>query len=50
MCQRIQCQRCGRPTWVGCGKHVEDVLADVPPAKRCQCPREKSFLARLFGG
>jgi hypothetical protein len=29
--------------------HVEDVLRDVPPAKRCQCPKPKSLLARLLG-
>jgi len=49
MCQRVQCQKCGKPTWVGCGRHVEDVLRDVPPAQRCDCPRPKSFLARLLG-
>ena len=38
MCLRVQCQKCGKPTWVGCGRHVEDVLRDVPPAQRCDCP------------
>jgi hypothetical protein len=47
MCQRSVCRKCGKPTWIGCGRHVEQVLGDVPPAKRCQCP--KSWLARLFG-
>ena len=50
MCQRIQCPKCGKPTWVGCGRHVEDVLGDVPPAQRRECPRvKKSFLDRLLG-
>lgn len=49
MCQRVQCPTCGKPTWVGCGKHVEQVLRDVPKEQRCQCPRPKSFLDKLFG-
>jgi hypothetical protein len=49
MCQRVKCDRCGKPSWVGCGAHVEQILADVPPEKRCQCPRPKSVFSRLFG-
>jgi hypothetical protein len=49
MCQRVKCDRCGKASWVGCGAHVEQVLANVPPEKRCQCPRPKSILSRLFG-
>ena len=37
MCQRITCQSCGRPSFRGCGRHVESVLGDVPPADHCQC-------------
>jgi hypothetical protein len=37
MCQRTTCPECGRPSFVGCGRHVESVLADVPVAERCQC-------------
>lgn len=49
MCQRVTCSRCGKPTWTGCGNHVEQALRGVPPDERCRCPRPKSFLARLFG-
>jgi hypothetical protein len=49
MCQRVQCAKCGKPTWVGCGQHVEQVLGDVPKDQRCQCPRPKSLLQKLFG-
>jgi hypothetical protein len=42
MCQRIKCARCGRPTWIGCGAHVEQILSDVPPAERCQCKEQKN--------
>ena len=38
MCRAVTCPRCGRPTWQGCGAHVEQVLGDVPPGRRCQCP------------
>jgi hypothetical protein len=35
MCSRVQCSTCGRPTYAGCGNHVEQVLGDVDPADRC---------------
>lgn len=41
MCQRVQCRKCGRPTFAGCGAHVEQVLGDVPKAERCQCNEQK---------
>ncbi|HWP08999.1 MAG TPA: hypothetical protein VNN72_24825 [Polyangiaceae bacterium] len=37
MCQRVTCSSCGKPGFVGCGRHVEAVLGDVPPAERCRC-------------
>ncbi len=37
MCSRIECPRCHRPTFAGCGAHVEQVLGDVPKADRCRC-------------
>lgn len=37
MCRRVECGTCGRPTFAGCGAHVEQVLGDVPPAERCRC-------------
>ncbi|WP_167853928.1 hypothetical protein [Acidipropionibacterium timonense] len=35
MCHRITCPLCGRPSWEGCGRHVEDALAGVARADRC---------------
>lgn len=62
MCRRIDCSKCGRPTYAGCGMHVEQVLGNVPPAQRCRCREERaktpagavaagsrSWLRRLFG-
>jgi hypothetical protein len=37
MCRRVTCRECGKPTFAGCGAHVEAVLADVPPKDRCRC-------------
>ncbi|MBK6406515.1 MAG: hypothetical protein IPF66_16595 [Holophagales bacterium] len=48
MCHPVRCQRCGKPTWAGCGRHVEEALANVPKAQRCDCPPEASFIRRLF--
>ena len=57
MCQRVQCSKCGKPTYAGCGRHVEQVLGDVPAEARCRCREEtrpsdgppRSFLERIFG-
>jgi hypothetical protein len=49
VCQRITCERCGKPTWTGCGAHIEQALKGVPPEQRCQCPRPKSILQKLLG-
>jgi hypothetical protein len=46
MCQRVTCSKCGRPSFAGCGMHVESVLRDVPKDQRCKC-REQ---ARSAGG
>ena len=37
MCMRITCDICGKPTWAGCGQHVDEALAGVPQADRCSC-------------
>ena len=42
MCRRVECRKCGRPTFVGCGMHVEQVLGDVPRERRCRCHEERS--------
>jgi len=37
MCRAVTCGKCGKPTWAGCGAHVEQVLGHVPDAQRCTC-------------
>jgi hypothetical protein len=37
MCRRVTCRTCGKPTFAGCGRHVEEVLGDVPRDQRCAC-------------
>ncbi|KAL5962955.1 hypothetical protein TSMEX_009322 [Taenia solium] len=41
MCYKTICENCGKPTWKGCGKHIETALKDVPVSERCKCPRPK---------
>jgi hypothetical protein len=49
MCTRVTCRKCGKPTFAGCGRHIEQVLGNVPPAERCQC-REQQPSAQGEGG
>lgn len=44
MCRRVTCPSCRKPTFAGCGLHVEQVLGDVPPEERCKC-NEKLTIA-----
>jgi len=39
MCSKVTCPNCTKPTWFGCGGHIEEALAGVPVAERCQCER-----------
>ena len=60
MCRRVTCSTCSKPTFAGCGRHVEQVLGDVPKDERCQCREKRAaggavagaepgFWKRLFG-
>ena len=40
MCYPVPCQKCGKTTWAGCGKHKDMVMAKIPVDQRCTCPRE----------
>jgi hypothetical protein len=53
MCRPVTCSVCGRTTWEGCGRHVEEVRRTVPASRWCPGhapePERKGFLARLLG-
>ncbi|MFE6505596.1 hypothetical protein [Kitasatospora sp. NPDC057738] len=53
MCRRVACRTCGKPTFAGCGMHVEQVLAGVPASARCDCAARdsagKGWFGRLLG-
>jgi hypothetical protein len=56
MCRLVTCKTCSKPTWAGCGLHIESVLGHVAEADRCTCreqrasePSQRSLFARLFG-
>jgi hypothetical protein len=35
MCRKIRCEVCKKYTYEGCGRHVEEVLYNVPLEDRC---------------
>ena len=35
MCYPVECPKCHKTTWGGCGEHVADVKASVPPEQWC---------------
>ncbi|PSC75677.1 hypothetical protein C2E20_1094 [Micractinium conductrix] len=37
MCHKFVCVKCFKPTWVGCGKHIDYALDGVPEDNRCHC-------------
>lgn len=52
MCRAVTCRECGKPTWAGCGQHIETALAGVKKSERCpghEGSGAKGFFARLFG-
>lgn len=50
MCQRVTCQKCQKPTWAGCGMHIEMALAGVPQESRCKCREAVSTTGAQGGG
>jgi hypothetical protein len=37
MCSKVICRNCIKPTWSGCGEHIEEALAGVALEDRCTC-------------
>lgn len=48
MCTRTTCRTCGKPTWTGCGQHVEIALKGVAVKDRCP-GHAATGLRGLFG-
>lgn len=46
MCRRVQCPKCGKPTFAGCGMHVEQVLGGIPIQHRCHCRENEQLTTR----
>lgn len=42
MCYKTTCSKCNKPTWAGCGNHIEQALKDVPVQDRCKCREQKN--------
>lgn len=52
MCQPVQCARCHKITWKGCGQHVASVKSSVPVDNWCDGHPDvagDSWLKRLLG-
>jgi hypothetical protein len=37
MCSPAICRSCGNVTYSGCGRHVDQVMANVPESRKCSC-------------
>ena len=48
MCRAVTCSTCGKPTWAGCGEHIEQALEGVPEAERCEGHAEAAPGSGLF--
>ena len=50
MCRRVSCNKCNKPTFAGCGMHVEQVLGGVPKDQRCRCGEKAESSGGAKGG
>jgi hypothetical protein len=41
MCYAVQCPRCHKTTWDGCGQHVDQVMNEVPKNQQCTCNTQR---------
>lgn len=52
MCRAVVCRKCGKPTWAGCGQHVEcppgRAEIEALPGGHADEPKTGLF-ARIFG-
>jgi len=49
MCYPVECKKCGKTTWEGCGQHVDQVKRGVPASQWCAGHEaEPGFFSKLF--
>ena len=48
MCYPVPCRACGKITWDGCGEHIAEVRAQVPPEQWCEGHPEQPAPRRSF--
>ena len=52
MCEKVTCRKCNKPTWAGCGEHIEEALAGIAKVDRCQGhqgePKKSGLFNRLL--
>jgi hypothetical protein len=53
MCSPVQCRKCNKVTWSGCGEHIEYALQGVAEENRCKCEEStksnSGFFTNMFG-
>ncbi|KZV49736.1 hypothetical protein F511_24197 [Dorcoceras hygrometricum] len=37
MCVRVDCKKCGKHSWMGCGQHLASLYANIEEGKHCMC-------------
>ncbi len=51
MCSPVTCRTCGKTTWAGCGRHIDQVKRSVPASQWCaghETTKPSGFLSSLF--
>lgn len=48
MCEQIMCRKCNKPTWAGCGQHIEDALYGIAMEDRCQGHKNEPKISGLL--
>ena len=49
MCKKVTCDTCHKPTWEGCGEHIEDALKDVPTLQEQGVDMEATAWFAMYG-
>jgi hypothetical protein len=49
MCYKVECNKCGKFTWKGCGLHVKSVYDGIEKGKHCACKEWPGVDAKAEG-